>query len=529
MTVGSAIGGPVVRGCARAAGLYFDELNAAGGIDGTPVDLVVYEYDVDLPAGAQPEEASAWGERVRAAARERAQDIVQGNAWLVIGPGDSISANAVAEELGGAESGPILAGITPTATAVEVTAGHPGYFRTAPSTRAEGRVLAHYMLRVVDMDQVVVLKDPADDYATAFSDDFVRPFTALGGELDVELFEDSAAREVDVLLGNRLFRPDAIVLALQPPAAAAAIAELRRRGATLPIVGGDSLVGERFHELLQQEPEERAQPGVFSDGVYAASPFLFDTADAAGRRFRQSYLQRYGEEPGWGAATTHDAALVATEAIRSALRSGSDSATVDGRAAVLAYLQGLTDAEAPRGLLGPVVFDSEGDPPDRVWITRMHGNRQLSAPVQLVPAGRVADNGELPEDLGSEVLAVGGRYMRKARVVYTGMDFNQISNFDGLGGYTADFYLWFRYRDVDPAVDGIGPADIADVELLEVAEGTNFALSEEPLESRRDGGMRYELYRIKADFNNAFDFHDYPFDRQAIEISLRNRTLTRDR
>lgn len=516
-------------GVRRAAALYFDELNAAGGIDGTPVDLVVYEYDSEPPADDESENSSDRAERVRAAAGALAKDIARGDAWLVIGPGDSNSANAVAEELDDAKSGPLLAGITPTATADEVTAGHPGYFRTAPSTRAEGRVLAHYMLRVVDMDQVVVLYDPDDDYATAFSQDFARPFAALGGDVDVDTFEGLAATEVDELLGDRLFRPDAIVLALQPRPAAAAIAELRRRGETLPIVGGDSLVGEGFYEWLQQEPEEGAQPGVFSDGVYVASPFLFDTADAAGRRFRQSYLQRYGEEPGWGAATTHDAALVATEAIRSALDAGKDSSSVDGRAAVLAYLQGLTDAEAPRGLLGPVVFDGDGDPPDRVWISRMQGYKQLSAPVQLVPASRVADDGELPEDLGGDVLAVGGRYMRKARVVYTGMDFNQISNFDGLGGYTADFYLWFRYRDVDPAVDGIGPADITDVELLEVAEGDSFALSEEPLESRIDGGMRYELYRVKADFNNAFDFHDYPFDRQAIEISLRNRTLTRDR
>lgn len=180
----------------------------------------------------------------------------------------------------------------------------------------------------------------------------------------------------------------------------------------------------------------------------------------------------------------------------------------------------------PRGLLGLVEFDENGDPPDRVWISRLHRHKHLSASIQPVPEGRISETQVLPAEFESgELLAVGGQYMRKAAVVFAGVDFNQISNFDGLGNFTADFFLWLRY----PPFEGLDPNDVKQIELVEIATGQEWSLPETPIKSRVEDGLRYELYRVKADFSNAFDFHDYPFDTQTIRISLRNRSLTRDR
>ncbi len=42
-------------------------------------------------------------------------------------------------------------------------------------------------------------------------------------------------------------------------------------------------------------------------------------------------------------------------------------------------------------------------------------------------------------------------------------------------------------------------------------------------------GMDYRAYRIKAEFREPFQFHDYPFDVQNLRIRLRHKELDRER
>jgi len=72
-------------------------------------------------------------------------------------------------------------GITPTATATEATQGHDWYFRTAPSTKGQGNVLASYLLEITQVRSVAVVLHPDDTYSRSFTDEFVRLFVALGG------------------------------------------------------------------------------------------------------------------------------------------------------------------------------------------------------------------------------------------------------------------------------------------------------------------------------------------------------------
>ena len=318
-----AASGPEVK---RAAQMYFDDLNADGGVDGVPIQLEFHE-GVDNADDAIT----------------AATSVVESDAWLVLGPNLSTAAIAAAAQLDG-----VIVGITPTATATEVTQGHDWYFRTAPSTKGQGNVLASYLLEIIGVRSVAVVLHPDDTYSRSFANEFVRPFVALGGSateyelphntaektrseaqaerdrIIAELIEDMSPPHTE-LPEDRSTPPDAIVLSLLGEEAADFVVDLRRRGITIPIVGGAALVGSSFVERFRTYSEEIANPGVFSDGVLTTTPFLFDTADEAGRRFKQKFEQVYpGREPTWHAAATHDAAQVAEQAIRSALRSSRD-------------------------------------------------------------------------------------------------------------------------------------------------------------------------------------------------------------
>ena len=81
------------------------------------------------------------------------------------------------------------------------------------------------------------------------------------------------------------------------------------------------------------------------------------------------------------------------------------------------------------------------------------------------------------------------------------------------GTFSADFYLWFRHR---------GPLDYSKIEFLNAAEDIH--LSDAIMKIGIDD-ISYSAYRIKGDFQEAFTFHDYPFDSQTLSIRFRHKRL----
>ncbi len=49
------------------------------------------------------------------------------------------------------------------------------------------------------------------------------------------------------------------------------------------------------------------------------------------------------------------------------------------------------------------------------------------------------------------------------------------------------------------------------------------------MEVKQQDGVDYQLFRIKADFKEEFNFRDYPFDTQTLAVRFRHSHLTRDK
>ena len=248
-------------------------------------------------------------------------------------------------------------------------------------------------------------------------------------------------------------------------------------------------------------------------------------ANEQAQRFRNEYILKYESEPGWAAATYYDAAAIAVRAIAKAnLTEAID--LKEARSKVKQALKQSNSAKtAVEGLSGKLYFEPGGDFDNSIYIGTFTQRKFISAFTQLQPIDNIGTVENLQAELDSgRILLVDGKYRHLTNIVYTGIDINEIRNLDEkTSSYLVDFYLWFRFR---------GDIDADDIEFINYGtsrmdSGEKLEL-DEAIDSEEVDGIKYRVYRIKADFQEEFWFNDYPFDRQKLAVRFRHANQTRD-
>jgi branched-chain amino acid transport system substrate-binding protein len=322
-----------------AARLFQEQLNAAGGIDGRRVEVVIRDDAAD-------------GEAAIGIATEFAADPAVVAVVGHVTSGAELAAAGVYEDSG-------LVAVSPSATSPDVSRAGEWIFRVCPSDIAHGLALARWVRSGLSLERVVVLY-ANDAYGRGVLAGFAGEFEDAGGTVLsrdpflTETTQDSAG--VDPYLRRAMGRDaQAIVVAGLANEAASIIAAARRLGFAGPILGGEGLLGV-----------ETAGP--VTEGVYVSAPFLPDGTTGAARAWVEAYEQEYGDPPDAFAAQTWDALQLVALAI--------DEAGAD-RAAVRDYLAAVGDGRpAFEGVTGTIAFDANGDVPDKpVAIGRIQGGR----------------------------------------------------------------------------------------------------------------------------------------------------------
>jgi len=325
--VAGSFSDPIGRPMKLAAALAAKEINAAGGINGRPIELVARDDYAD------PDSAVFI-----------ANELYESGVAAVVGhvfSGTTLAAAPVYN--GGAD--PVVA-ISPSSSSPEVTAAGDYTFRICPSDLAHGATLAQWVHQRLGFRRGAVLY-LNDQYGRGIRQTFVREFTRLGGQLDA----------IDPYLGerpdvgpylDRLSRGGAqfLIVAGNRTEAEEIIRQARRRGLTLPVLGGDGLEG--IHEA-----------GALAEGVYLSSAYFPNLPTVANRRFVQAYQREYPDAgpPNQVAAASYDAIYLLRDVIA---RAGTD------RVAVRRALAGVGSATAPYdGVTGTVAFDAAGDVPNQ--------------------------------------------------------------------------------------------------------------------------------------------------------------------
>lgn len=123
----------------RGVRMRLDDVNAEGGVNGHPVELLVYD-DADQPERAE----------------RTAEEIVRENkALYVIGHGVTVTSLAAAPIYRAAG----IPAVTPSASGSGITDGSDWYFRSTFGDRTQGDFLAVYAVEVLGADEVAVIHD----------------------------------------------------------------------------------------------------------------------------------------------------------------------------------------------------------------------------------------------------------------------------------------------------------------------------------------------------------------------------------
>jgi branched-chain amino acid transport system substrate-binding protein len=489
----------------EAVQLCFNKVNATGGIGGHPLQLIAYD-DEGRPSMAV----------------QRAKEIAASNALAVIG--HFTSATSV-------PAGPIykaahMPAVTASSNAPAVTANNPYYFRVASETSSQGHLLAAYAVKVLGKRQANVLYTD-EEYGRSIRAAFEDEFADQGGNITAEWAWNPEASEKERLafmqrVSDDLANGDGeiLILAMSPFSSAREAVALLRRAGVNPVMLGGTAMGNSFPQLFSREPEEQREPGFFTNNLYIASPIIYDSAGERAVIFNNEFRKTYGEQADERAANHYEAAELLALGLRESVAGGTGHTLNDHRERLRTFLaRQNVAAQAMPGLTGPIYFDSTQSLSQPVRIGRCVEGHFISAPVQLeaIPNPALIDlDGELA---ASHVIRIRQTFYYLQRVVYTGIDINQISRIDmSKGTFTADFYLWFRYA---------GDNSVRDIDLNSATEKAPYD-PKAPLLEQQVNGLHYALYRIRGDFRAAFDFHDYPFDSQSLTLQLSNPRRTRE-
>ncbi|OQX28210.1 MAG: hypothetical protein BWK80_01335 [Desulfobacteraceae bacterium IS3] len=456
----------------------------------------------------------------RMATKAASEIVANENVLLVIGhysSGTSVVAGEIYKKTG-------MPVITASATADLITADNDWYFRTIPANRFEGGFIANYIRRSLNKDKVSIVFDK-DYYGSSLVAAFEKSAEILGitvkGKWGLDTDEKNSDIEVKRIADELRAAddPGVIFMAMHGADAAKIVASLKYPGTSFTIIGSDSLATEIFPDNLKKYPGEQIIPGYHSDDIYAVSPFILDISNEKAYFFRKDFTDRYKQEPSWISAAYYDAMHIAAEAVERAEIQGVRNIR-ESRKLLRESLARMNSPETGiGGVCGDTYFNQYGDvakaPAMGVY------KKRLLLPafyqyqfVSETEAQQHSFSLSHPED----IITVDEKKMERLRVVYAGVDINEISNSKTKSSTCAiDFYIWFRFE-----------GDFDD-KLVEFTNAVKPVTLGSPFMETKTDNTTVRAYRVKGIFKIAFDFHKYPFGQQAVKISLRNTAIPRNR
>jgi branched-chain amino acid transport system substrate-binding protein len=317
---------PVGAPMKRAAELAAAEINASGGIDGRPIELIERNDFANADSAVFV-----------------ATDLYRAGVSAVVGHLFSAQSVAAAPVYNGGDD-PVVA-ISPSSSAPDLGAARQYTFRLCPSDLAHGAALARWIRDKLNLERGAVLY-LNDDYGRGVRQTFVREFSRLRGEL----------LSIDPYLGDtpdvapylerlaRTGRAQFLLVAGNRGEAEEILRQSRRLKLDLPLLGAAGLEGIE-------------QAGGLGEGVFLSQAYLPTVRTPANQRFVNAYRRKY---PGLGlpnqpAAATYDALYLLRDVIA---RAGTRR-----RAIRDALAQVGTTAPPFQGVTGRIAFDSVGDVP----------------------------------------------------------------------------------------------------------------------------------------------------------------------
>lgn len=487
----------------QAIQLYLDTINEKGGINGRQIILDNYDDQND-----------------RQTSRQQALEIAKQNrAVAVIGhwySSASISGGEIYKQYQ-------IPAMTPGSTNVNVTLNNEWYFRNIFNAKTSGQFLANYVKKVLKQNNVSIIQEQAA-YGAYLANIFEQTSRQLGSEVKYQWHFDSADDQLDQILVNIVedlkTKPDAgvIFMAVQAVEGIKLVKLMKEAGLQNRLIAETSFSEQTFIHGFDQFPIERSNPGYYTNGIYVATPLLFDTANEKAQQFKELYQLTYHQEPDWAGAYAVDSAMVLIDAIKKTGIQGQPATLAEDRQKIRDHLANLNNIDkAIEGLTGFNYFDDNGDAPKPVSIGVFRNGQIISAATQLQVVPHINQLLGLDSEIQKErVLLIGDKYMYKTNVVYVGVELNKISDIDIKNlTYMLDFHLWFRFQ---------GQLNTQNIEFINAVEPIQ--LDAPKIETL--GDKTSHLYHVQGRFRSHFLAKNYyAYKQYELGMSFRHKELIR--
>jgi branched-chain amino acid transport system substrate-binding protein len=305
----------------KATQLVVKEINDKGGINGSPVELLV-EDDA-----CKPEIAT-----------NTATKLVTGGVKAVVG---HICSGATKAALPIYRDAKVLV-ISPSATTPGLTQSgdYPNFYRTIAADDTQARTQVQFTLDTLKAQKIAVLHDKGD-YGKGLAE-YAKTFIEQSGKAEVALFEGVTPGAVDysaVVQKIKRSNADAVIFGGYHPEASKIVGQMRQKRLTIPFVSDDGVKDMTFIKVAGKDAE----------GVYATGPADV-SSNPVTKIYRDTFKAAEGTEPGAFFDNAVAAALALTHAIGKA-----------GSAEPEAVAKALRSYEVATPF-GNIKFDAKGEP-----------------------------------------------------------------------------------------------------------------------------------------------------------------------
>lgn len=270
----------------RGIRMKIDELNAAGGVLGRPLELIT-------------EDDRSITEEARTAAQKLLQ---RDEVVALLGEVASSRSLAAAPEAQRAR----VPMISPASTNPKVTEVGDYVFRTCFIDPFQGAVMAKFARETLGAKKVAILLDFKQDYSVGLADYFRETFQEAGGEIVADERYTSGDIEFRAQLTKiRATDPDAIFVPGYYTEVGLISKQARELGIDVPLLGGDGWDSAKTLEI----------GGKAVEGNYFSNHYAADSDRPQVKEFVKAYREKHGETPDAMAVLGYDAAGILADAM----------------------------------------------------------------------------------------------------------------------------------------------------------------------------------------------------------------------
>ena len=208
--------------------------------------------------------------------------------------------------------------ITPSASAVDVTAGKDNVFQVCFTDPNQGISSADYIAENMPDAKIAVLYRNDDAYSQGIHDTFVKEATEKGMSVVYEgTFTNDTATDFSVqLAGAQTAGADLVFMPIYYQPASIVLAQAKAMGYAPTFFGVDGMDG-----ILDVEGFDTS----LAEGLYMLTPFAADSTDERTAAYVAKYRELYNETPNQFGADAYDAIWALYQACTEAGIDGSES------------------------------------------------------------------------------------------------------------------------------------------------------------------------------------------------------------